>query len=73
MPRKHQINYLGRDWCLSDLAREYRLHPNTLAARLRNGMSIEQALATKICSKADAGSRGLAAGWAAKRRKKRRV
>ena len=70
MPRKRLIKYQGREWCLSDLARKHRLHPNTLAARLKRGMSIEQALATKVSTKSEAGGRGLAAAQAAKRKRR---
>ncbi|MCG6861825.1 MAG: hypothetical protein LJE70_11180 [Chromatiaceae bacterium] len=72
MPRMCRISYHGRDWCLSDLAREHHLHPNTLAARLKSGMSIEQALSTKISTKSEAGSRGFAASLVANRRTNRR-
>jgi len=71
MPRTHRISYSGRDWCLADLAREHGLHPNTLAARLKSGMSVEEAISARVRTKAEAGRRGFAAGWASNRRSDR--
>ena len=67
MPKKRWITHQGTDWRLSDLARAHHLKPQTLAGRLDRGMPVERALATGICSKAEAGRRGFAAGWGAMR------
>ena len=58
MPKLRWIVYDGSRWRLSALARAYGLLPQTLASRLDRGMPVDRALATGICSLADAGRRG---------------
>jgi hypothetical protein len=58
MPRIRWINYQGKDWRLSDLARSFGLRPQTLAARLDRGYELERALVPELCDKTEAGRRG---------------
>jgi hypothetical protein len=67
MPRKRSIIYHGREWRLSELAAQWSMKPQTLAARLDRGLTVDRALATGICSAADAGRRGFDTGWGARR------
>ena len=61
MPAIRWIDYEGRRWRLSDLAREHGLKPQTLASRIDRGLPIARALATGICTVVEAGRRGAAA------------
>lgn len=66
MPKVRFVDYAGRYWRLSDLARTYHLRPQTLAGRLDRGLPVERALATGICTRAQAGMRGAAVAWGRK-------
>ena len=57
MPKVRAISYCGIEWRLSDLARLHHLRPQTLASRIDRGLPIERALATGICTRAEAGRR----------------
>jgi len=39
-----KILYNGREWCATELARQFNLRPDTLRNRINRGMSIEEAL-----------------------------
>jgi hypothetical protein len=58
MPRQRWIDWDGRTWRLSDLARCYHLRPQTLAARIDRGYELARALATGLCPLEEAGRRG---------------
>lgn len=62
MPKIRWIMWAGHCWRLSALAAAYSLKPQTLAARIYRGMSIERALATGLVDAAEAGRRGARAG-----------
>jgi hypothetical protein len=57
MPKVRLILFSGAAWRLSDLARLHHLRPQTLASRIDRGLPIERALATGLCTRADAGRR----------------
>ena len=64
MPAIRWIDYEGRRWRLTELAKAHGLKPQTLASRIARGLPIARALATGICTAAEAGRRGAAAsGW----------
>jgi hypothetical protein len=63
MPKSRWITYAGREWRLSHLATGVGLNPQTLASRLERGYSVERALSTGLCSRSEAGHRGLAKAW----------
>jgi hypothetical protein len=60
MPKARWILHSGREWRLTDLASQYHLRPQTLAARLDRGYPVERALATGLCSRSEAGQRAAA-------------
>ena len=68
MPRKRFIEWDGRPWLLSDLARAAGLAPGTLSARLERfgegASGIRRALCTGVQTAAQAGQRGAqASSW----------
>lgn len=46
----HVIEHAGKRWCATDLAHEYGMHPQTLMARMKRGMSASEALAKPVKS-----------------------
>ena len=60
MPKVRWIEYEGAQWRLSALAVEHGLKPQTLASRIARGLPVARALATGICTAAEAGRRGAA-------------
>ena len=62
MPKIRWIRWVGCDWRLSELAVTYGLRPQTLAARLNRGYSVERALSTGLRTASEAGRRGARAG-----------
>ena len=61
VPKSRVITWGGRDWRLSELAWCYHLLPQTLASRIDRGLTIERALATGICTRAESGRRAALA------------
>lgn len=46
----HVIEHAGKRWCATDLAHEHGMHPQTLMARMKRGMSASEALAKPVKS-----------------------
>ena len=68
MPRARWITFDGRTLRLTEWAIEYNLRPQTLAGRLDRGLPVARALATGLCSMAEAGRRAaMASPWQAHR------
>jgi hypothetical protein len=57
MPKARVITWGNVQWRLSDLAREHRMLPQTLASRLNRGLTVERALATGLVTRSEAGIR----------------